>query len=135
MEDARISVTALAERVGLSKTPCAARLRRLEASGIVRGYRPVLDHRRLGRGHVAFVQVHLHDTKSAALEAFDAAVRAIPEVEECHLIAGSFDYLVKVRTEDIDAFRRVLGERISALPHVSHTSSFVAMAAVIDRDG
>jgi Lrp/AsnC family transcriptional regulator, leucine-responsive regulatory protein len=132
-ENARLPLTALAERVGLSKTPCAARLRRLEAAGIVRGYRALIDHRRLGLGHVAFVQVHLADTKSAALDAFDAAVRAIPAVEECHLIAGSFDYLVKVRTEDIDAFRRVLGERISALPNVSHTSSFVAMATVIDR--
>lgn len=132
-ENARMTVTELAERVGLSKTPCAARLRRLEEAGVVRGYRAIVDHVRLGQGHVAFVQVHLTDTKTPALAAFEAAVRAIPEVEECHLIAGAFDYLVKVRTRDIDAFRRVLGERISALPHVSHTSTFVAMGTVVDR--
>ncbi len=132
-ENARMTVTELAERVGLSKTPCAARLRRLEEAGVIRGYRAIVDHVRLGRGHVAFVQVHLTDTKTPALAAFEAAVRAIPEVEECHLIAGAFDYLVKVRTRDIDAFRRVLGERISALPHVSHTSTFVAMGTVVDR--
>lgn len=132
-ENARMTVTELAERVGLSKTPCAARLRRLEQAGVVRGYRAIVDHVRLGQGHVAFVQVHLTDTKTPALAAFEAAVRAIPEVEECHLIAGAFDYLVKVRTRDIDAFRRVLGERISALPHVSHTSTFVAMGTVVDR--
>lgn len=132
-ENARMTVTELAERVGLSKTPCAARLRRLEEAGVIRGYRAIVDHVRLGQGHVAFVQVHLTDTKTPALAAFDAAVRAIPEVEECHLIAGAFDYLVKVRTRDIDAFRRVLGERISALPHVSHTSTFVAMSTVVDR--
>ena len=132
-ENARMTVTELAERVGLSKTPCAARLRRLEEAGVIRGYRAIVDHVRLGRGHVAFVQVHLTDTKTPALTAFDVAVRAIPEVEECHLIAGAFDYLVKVRTRDIDAFRRVLGERISALPHVSHTSTFVAMGTVVDR--
>lgn len=132
--DARITLTDLAARVGLSKTPCATRLRRLETEGIIRGYRASLDHDRLGRGHIAFVQVSLTDTKLAALDAFDAAVRRIPEVEECHMIAGSFDYLIKIRTSDISAFRTVLSERISTLPHVSHTSTFVAMAVVADRE-
>jgi Lrp/AsnC family transcriptional regulator, leucine-responsive regulatory protein len=130
--NARISITDLAAAVGLSKSPCAARLRRLEDSGIIRGYRPVLDHARLGQGHIAFVQVHLSNTRSPALAAFEAAIKVIPEVEECHLIAGAFDYLVKVRTRDISAFREVLGEKISALPHVSHTSTFVAMGTVVD---
>lgn len=131
-EDARMTVTQLAERVGLSKTPCTNRVKRLESEGIIRGYRPVLDHSALGRGHIAFVQVSLTDTKFAALDAFDAAIRRIPEVEECHLIAGPFDYLVKIRTADISAFRTVLSERLSSLPHVSHTSTFVAMAVVAD---
>lgn len=131
-EDGRMTITDLAERVGLSKTPCTNRLRRLEEGGIIRGYRPMLDHNALGRGHIAFVQVSLTDTKLAALDAFDIAVRRISEVEECHLIAGPFDYLIKVRTADISAFRTVLSERISTLPHVSHTSTFVAMAVVTD---
>lgn len=134
-ENARMTVTELSERVGLSKTPCAARLRRLEESGVILGYRPILDHARLGRGHIAFVQVSLTDTKMRALEAFEAAARRIAEVEQCHMIAGSFDYLIKIRTRDIGAFRQVLGEKISALPHVSHTSTFVAMGVVLDQGG
>ncbi len=131
-EDARMTVTELAERVGLSKTPCAARLRRLEEARIILGYRPLLNHSALGQGHIAFVQVNLTDTKQSALDAFDGAVRRIPEIEQCHMIAGSFDYLLKVRTRDIVSFRRILGEAISSLPHVSHTSTFVSMSAVVD---
>jgi len=134
-ENARMTVTDLSERVGLSKTPCAARLRRLEESGVILGYRPILNHARLGQGHIAFVQVNLTDTKIRALEAFEAAARRIPEVEQCHMIAGAFDYLIKIRTRDIGAFRQVLGEKISALPHVSHTSTFVAMGVVLDPGG
>lgn len=131
-ENARMTVTDLAERVGLSKTPCAARLRRLEEGKVILGYRPVLDHTALGQGHIAFVQVSLTDTKLAALDAFDRAVRRIPEIEQCHMIAGSFDYLIKVRTKDIGTFRTILGEKISSLPHVSHTSTFVSMGVVVD---
>jgi len=132
ISDARITITELSDRVGLSKTPCAARLRRLEDERIILGYRPILNHTALGRGHIAFVQVSMSDTRLAALEAFNGAVRKIPEVEQCHMIAASFDYLIKVRTSDISSFRTVLGEKISALPHVSHTSTFVAMDAVVD---
>jgi len=126
----RITVVDLAKRVGLSKTPCLARMRRLEKTGYILGYGAHLDHNRLGTGHVAFVQVTLDDTRTAALDAFNSAARALREVEECHMIAGSFDYLLKIRTRDIAAYRRMLGEEISALPHVSHTSTFVAMECV-----
>ena len=87
----------------------------------------------MGEGHVAFVQVKLSDTRSAALDAFNRAVQSVAEIEQCHMIAASFDYLLKVRTTDIAAYRRVLGERISALPHVAQTSTFVAMETVKDR--
>ena len=128
--EGRITIAALARRVGLSKSPCQTRLRRLEAAGVIRGYRALLDPIRLGLDHVAFVEVKLSDTREAALEAFNTAVRALPEVEQCHMIAGGFDYLLKVRTPDIGAYRRVLGERISALPHVAQTATHVAMEAV-----
>ncbi len=128
--DGRVPVTELARRVGLTKSPCQARLRRLEREGFIRGYRAVLDPIRLGLDHVAFVEVRMRETTEAALAAFNAAVVAIPEVEACHLIAGSFDYLLKVRTRDIGSYRRVLAEKISALPHVAATSTFVAMEAV-----
>jgi Lrp/AsnC family transcriptional regulator, leucine-responsive regulatory protein len=129
----RLSMAELANEVGLSKTPVQARVRRLETEGYIRGYAAIIDRERMGEGHVAFVQVMLSDTRSAALDAFNRAVIAIPEVEQCHMIAASFDYLLKVRTKDIAAYRRVLGERISALPHVEHTSTFVAMETVKDR--
>lgn len=128
----RLTVTELAERVGISKTPCHTRMRRLEERGIILGYRAVIDPDRLGLGHVAFVEVKLTDTKAAALDAFNAAVRRTPEIEECHMIAGGFDYLLKVRTASIAAYRRVLGEKISGLPHVAHTSTYVAMEVVKD---
>lgn len=128
----RLTVTELAERVGISKTPCHNRMRRLEAQGIILGYRAVIDPERLGLGHVAFVEVKLNDTKAAALDAFNAAARRMPEIEECHMIAGGFDYLLKVRTASIAAYRRVLGEKISGLPHVAHTSTYVAMEVVKD---
>lgn len=128
----RLSMAELANRVGLSKTPVQARVRRLERDGIIRGYTALIDHERIGEGHVAFVQVTLSDTRSAALNAFNEAAAGIAEVEQCHMIAASFDYLLKVRTADIAAYRRVLGERISSLPHVEHTSTFVAMETVKD---
>lgn len=128
--EGRISATELSRRIGLSKSPTQARLRRLEEAGVIAGYRAVLDRVRMGEAHVAFVEVKLTDTREAALQAFNRAVQAIAEVEECHMIASRFDYLLKVRTRDIQAYRRVLAERISALPHVAQTSTYVAMETV-----
>ncbi|WP_419808278.1 Lrp/AsnC family transcriptional regulator [Sphingomonas sp.] len=130
--DGRITVTDLAARVGLSKTPCQVRLRRLVDSGVIVRFRAVIDATKLGLDHVAFAEVKLSDTREAALAEFNAAVRDVPEVEECHMIAGGFDYLLKVRTADVRRYRFVLGERISALPHVASTSTFVAMETVKD---
>ena len=128
----RITITELANRIGLTKTPCQARLRRLEKQGYILGYRAQLDPEKMGRKHVAFVQVKLTDTRDVALNAFNAAVLHLPEIEQCHMIAGGFDYLLKVRTSDIAEYRAVLGERISALPYVANTSTFVAMESVRD---
>jgi Lrp/AsnC family transcriptional regulator, leucine-responsive regulatory protein len=128
--DGRMTVTELARRIGLTKSPAQARLRRLEEEGYIAGYRALLDPVKLGLAHVAFVQVTLSDTRAAALEAFNAAVRRIPEIEQCHMIAGGFDYLLKVRTRDIAAYRAFFGDTLSALPHVANTSTFVSMQAV-----
>lgn len=130
--EGRISVTELAARVGLSKTPVQARMRRMEQAGVIAGYRAVLDPVRLNVAHVAFVELRLSDTRERALQAFNRAVLAIPEIEECHMIAGGFDYLLKVRTTDIADYRRVMAERISTLPHVASTSTYVAMESVKD---
>lgn len=130
--DGRMTITELAERVGLSKTPCAARLKRLEERGVILGYRAILDPVALGLDHIAFVEVKLSDTRARALAAFNKAVQKLDEVEQCHMIAGSFDYLLKVRTASITRYREFLGETLSALPHVAQTSTFVAMEAVKD---
>ena len=128
--EGRMSITELARRIGLSKSPTQARLKRLEEAGVIRGYRALYDPILLGRDHVAFVEVKLSDTREAALAAFNKAVSVIAEVEQCHLIAGSFDYLLKVRTDGMTGYRAVLAEKLSTLPHVAHTSTYVAMQAV-----
>ena len=129
-KDGRITFTDLAQQVGLSKTPCQQRVKRLVENGVIVGFRAIVDPAKLGLDHVAFAEVKLSDTREAALKEFNAAVRQIPEVEECHMIASSFDYLLKVRTADIRKYRMVLGEKISSLPHVASTSTFVAMETV-----
>lgn len=128
--EGRISIAALATRVGLSKSPVQARLRRLEARGVIRGWRAILDPRAMGREHVAFVEVKLTDTREAALSEFNAAVRRVPEIEACHMIAGSFDYLLKARTQGMPEYRALLAEQVSRLPHVAATSTYVVMETV-----
>lgn len=128
--DGRISITELAGKIGLSKSPTQARLKKLEKSGVITGYRAQIDPIRMGRDHVAFVEVKLSDTREAALKAFNDGVAAIPEVEECYMLAAHFDYLLKVRTQDMRDYRRVLGEKISSLPNVAQSSTHVAMQAV-----
>jgi Lrp/AsnC family transcriptional regulator, leucine-responsive regulatory protein len=129
-EDGRITVTELAQRIGLSKTPCQQRLRRLIDNRVILGFTALIDPAKLALDHVAFTEVKLSDTREKALEEFNAAVRRISEVEECHMIASNFDYLLKVRTADIRKYRIVLGERISSLPHVASTSTYISMETI-----
>lgn len=130
--NARISITDLASRVGLTKTPCNIRMKRLESLGYILGYVTLLDPNKLGNNHIAFVQVTMNDTSSKALQSFNDAVMKIPSVEQCHMIAGGFDYLLKIRTADMSSFRAVLGEQISTLANVVQTSTFVAMENIKD---
>ncbi len=128
--DGRLSITELASRIGLSKTPCQLRLRRLIDEGFIEGFRAILSSEKLGLDHIAFVEVKLTDTREEALKSFNAAARKIREIEGCHMIAGRFDYLLKVRTRDIRRYRIVLGEKISTLPFVASTSTNVVMQTV-----
>ena len=128
--DGRISITDLSREIGLSKSPTQARLRRLEKAGVITGYRALIDPILLGLDYVSFVEVRLTDTREAALAAFNAAVAKVGEIEQVHLIAGNFDYLMKVRTRSMAEYRRVLAEDISTLPHVASSSTYVAMQAV-----
>ncbi|WP_235857836.1 Lrp/AsnC family transcriptional regulator [Marimonas lutisalis] len=132
--EGRISIADLARRIGLSKSPTQARVKRLEESGVITGYRAMFDPIRMGLDHVAFVEVRLSDTREAALRAFNAGVAKIPQIEQAHMMAASFDYLLKVRTRDMRDFRQILAETITTLPHVASTSTFVAMEAVKEAD-
>ncbi|MGB1237333.1 MAG: Lrp/AsnC family transcriptional regulator [Pseudomonadales bacterium] len=130
--NSRMTVTELAAQVGLSKTPCKVRMERLEKQGYILGYSLLVDRAKLGESYVAFVQVTLSDTKTKALQAFNDAVRQVPEVEQCHMMAANFDYLIKVRTKDMESYRKFLGETLSSLPYLLQSSTFVVMENVKD---
>ncbi|OED42642.1 proline dehydrogenase transcriptional activator [Endozoicomonas sp. (ex Bugula neritina AB1)] len=131
---ARITITELSTRVGLSKTPCQNRIKRLEEEGYILGYVALINQKKMNASHVTYVQVTMNSTNSRALKAFNKAVRQIPEVEQCHMTAASFDYLLKVRTSDMNSYRLVLGEKIAALPYVQQTSTFVVMEDIKDME-
>ncbi|MEM9055384.1 MAG: Lrp/AsnC ligand binding domain-containing protein [Pseudomonadota bacterium] len=128
--DGRLAVVDLAERVGLTKSPCLKRLRRLERDGIIRGYRADLDPDRIQQAYLAYVQIKLSSTTRATLEAFNARVKTVPEIMSCHMMAGGFDYLLKVRTRDMKAYRQFMGDVLSQLPNVAQTSTFPVMEQV-----
>lgn len=129
-EDGRITLTDLAERVGLSKTPCQVRFRQLVLDGYIEGFWAILNPAKLGFNHIAFVEVKLSSTNEQALQRFNDEIINIKEVEECHMIAGRYDYLVKVRTTDIMSYRRILEEYISSIPNVASTSTNVVMEPI-----
>lgn len=131
----RITVTELAETVNLSKTPCTERMRRLEKAGYITGYTARLDPTMLDLTMLVFVQVVLERTTTDVLDRFNAAVGRIAEIEAAHMIAGGFDYLLKVRARDMAHYRKVLGDRIGALPGVSQTHTFAVMETVIENKG
>ena len=129
--DGRISIVELAARVNLTNTPCSERVKRLEHAGLIRGYRAMLNMEKLGLGHLTVVQVSLAATGGQnSLDDFNAAVRRIPEVESCLMVAGSFDYLLTIRTRDIVHFRNVLGDKVNRLPGILQTNSFAVMEVV-----
>jgi Lrp/AsnC family leucine-responsive transcriptional regulator len=129
-EDGRLPAVELAERVGLSPTSTGERLRRLQKEGVIAGFRARLDPRRLGLELLVFVEVSLDKTTPDVFERFAAAIRRAPEVLECHMVAGGFDYLVKTRVADMAAYRRFLGEVLLALPGVRETRTYAVMEEV-----
>ncbi|WP_407524334.1 Lrp/AsnC ligand binding domain-containing protein [Methylobacterium oryzisoli] len=128
--EGRISTVDLAERVGLSPTATGERLRRLQKEGVIAGFGARLDPHRLGLGLLVFVEVSLDKTTPDIFERFAAAVRRAPEVLECHMVAGGFDYLVKTRVADMPAYRRFLGEVLLSLPGVTETRTYAVMEEV-----
>ena len=128
--DARMAHTELARRVGLSTTPCKERVRRLEREGVIQHYQAVLDPAALDRALVVFVQIRLNRTSQDIFEQFTAAALDLPEVQECYLVSGNFDYLIKARVADMNAYRDLLGETLLTLPGVQESTSYVVMEQV-----
>ncbi len=129
-EDGRLPAVELAERIGLSPTSTGERLRRLQKEGVIAGFRARLDPRRLGLELLVFVEVSLDKTTPDVFDRVARAVRRAPEVLECHMVAGGFDYLVKTRVADMAAYRRFLGEVLLALPGVRETRTYAVMEEV-----
>tara|TARA_B100001173_G_scaffold266270_1_gene241712 strand:- start:39 stop:476 length:438 start_codon:yes stop_codon:yes gene_type:complete len=131
-KNGRIKLSDLAKKVNLSISPCQARIKKLENKKYILGYHARINLEQLAKAHIAFVQVVLSDTRANALESFNKEVSKLESVEQCHMIAGSFDYLLKVRTKNISQYRTILAEKISSLPNVASTSTFVSMETVKD---
>lgn len=126
-KDGRITYAELARRVGLTTTPCMERVKRLEREGIIHGYTALIDPRTLDAGLVVFVQIRLNRTAPEAFEEFREAVVQLEEVQECYLVAGNFDYLIKARVANMDAYRLLLGETLLKLPGVQESTSYPVM--------
>ena len=132
-EDGRISNVALARKVNLSATPCLERVRRLERRGYIRGYTALLDPAMVDAGLLVFVEIDLLRTSPDAFRDFRREAGKLPELLECHLVSGSFDYLIKARVADMAAYRQLLGETLLVLPGVSDSRTYVVIEEVKEK--
>jgi Lrp/AsnC family leucine-responsive transcriptional regulator len=129
-QDGRISYAELARRVGLTTTPCMERVKRMEREGVILGYTALLEPSYLKASLVVFVQIRLSRTAQDIFEEFKQAAKALDEVQECYLVSGNFDYLIKARVADMNAYRTLLGETLLTLPGVQESTSYVVMEQV-----
>ena len=130
--DGRLANLELAARVGLSPSACLRRVQELERSGVIKGYRAVLDPVQMGTGFVAYVTVGLNSHTKAAQEAFERAVSRAPEVRECHNITGTVEYLLRVETADLAAYKHWHTDVLGVLPQVQAITTFVVMGSAKD---
>ena len=128
--DGRVSNAELAERCNLSPSACSDRVRRLRESGFITGYTALLDPEKLERGVLIFVEVVLDRTTPEVFETFAAAARRAPDVLECHMVAGGFDYLIKSRVRDLAAWRTFLEEVLVRIPGVRETRTYAVLEEV-----
>ncbi len=128
--EGRMSNADLAQKVNLSPSACHRRVQRLETEGIIRGYVALLNPRKVFRPTIVFVEITLSSQADELLDAFEKAVRIIPDVLECHLMAGSADYLLKVIAQDTDDFARIHRQRLSKLPGVAQMHSSFSLKTV-----
>ncbi len=128
--EGRIPVVDLAERVNITKSPCLIRLRKLEKDGFIKGYRADIDAHKVNQSHLVYVQVKLKNTSRKKLNEFNAAVRDIPEILSCHMMSGGYDYLLKVRSKDVQTYSLFMADILSDLPSVQQTSTFPVLQEV-----
>ena len=129
-QEGRISFTELGERVNLSTTPCTERVRRLERDGVILGYHARLNPQLLRAGLLVFVELSLDYKSGDTFEEFRRAVLKLPQVLECHLVSGEFDYLIKARISEMASYRKLLGDILLKLPHVRESKSYIVMEEV-----
>jgi Lrp/AsnC family leucine-responsive transcriptional regulator len=129
-KDGRMPNVELARQANLSQAATSERVRRLQREGIIEGYAVRLNPALLERALLVFVEVTLDRTSTTVFEDFAAAVRRIPEIQECHMLAGGFDYLIKVRVRDMAAYRRFLGDSLVKLPGIRQTHTYTVMEEV-----
>ena len=128
--DGRISNVQLARKVNLTPTPCIERVKRLERQGYIKGYTAILNPELVNAGLLVFVEIDLSHNSPDAFRRFREEARRLPEVMDCHLVSGNFDYLIKARVSDMKAYRELLGEKILSLPDVKGSRSYVVMEEV-----
>lgn len=129
-ENARISYVDLANKVGLSTTPCLERVKRLERKGVIKGYKALLNPRYLRANLLVFVEISLETQSPAVFDEFRKAVAQLPQIQECHLVSGQFDYILKCRIPEMSAYRQLLGDVVLTLPGVKESKSYVVMEEV-----
>jgi Lrp/AsnC family transcriptional regulator, leucine-responsive regulatory protein len=129
-DDGRMTNVELAERVGLSATPCSERVKRLERDGIIAGYHARLDPHALGQALLVFVEIRLAAKSGRIFDEFKREVLKLPNVLECHLVSGDFDYLIKARIPEMNAYRKLLGDMLLALPGARESRSYVVMEEI-----
>ena len=132
--DGRLSNADLAQQVGLSASACFRRVQRLEADGVIEGYIAVLDGEAIGRPTTVFIEVTLDSQGGAALDAFERAVQACPDILECHLMSGDADYLLRVAVADTRDYERVHRQHVAAF-HVARIRTAFALRPVVARRG
>ena len=123
----RISNVDLSRYANLSPTPCLERVKRLEADGFIGSYVALLDPSKLEKKLCAYIEVSLNNTSIEALENFDQHMRGMPEVQECQMVAGNFDYLIKIRVIDIQDYQRFLSEQLATTPGIAQTHTYVVI--------
>jgi len=128
--DGRLANSDLAARVSLSESACLRRMRALEASGLIEGYTAILNQQKAGLGVNVFVSITLERQERADMAAFEEAVRSVPEVMECYLMTGEYDYLLRVVVADTADFERLHSRHLTSLPHVSRLHSSFALRTV-----